>query len=75
MPREPLPRAAGLRLEGELYNPGDVLRQSNPVEGRIIREWSWPSFFTAETTRTETRAPVRRRPKRGWLTVEPWRLP
>jgi hypothetical protein len=34
--------------EGKLYNPGDVLRQSNPVEGRIIREWPWQSKFFAE---------------------------
>jgi hypothetical protein len=34
--------------EGQLYNPGQILRQSNPVEARIISEWPWPSFFTAE---------------------------
>ena len=62
--------------EGQLYNPGQILRQSNPVEARIISEWPWPSFFTAETTRTETRAPVRRQPKRDWLAEPPlWRLP
>ena len=34
--------------EGKLYNPGVVLRQSTPVEARIINEWPWPSKFSAE---------------------------
>lgn len=55
--------------EGQLYNPGQILRQSNPIEASIIREWPWPNFFTAETTRTEKRAPARRRPRRGWLAA------
>ena len=41
-------RVLRLRLGGTLYNPGDVLRQSNPVEARIISEWPWPSKFSAE---------------------------
>ena len=74
--RERLPRVALLRLGGTALQPRRVLRQSNPVEARIISEWPWPSFFTAETTRTETCAPVRRQPKRDWLAEPPlWRLP
>ena len=56
-------------FEGRLYSTGQTLRQSNPVEARIIRELPWPSFFSAETTRTETRPSVRRRPKRDWLAA------
>jgi hypothetical protein len=46
--------------EGKSYNPGDVLRLSDPLHTRIIREWPWPSkFFSAGTgthraTRTRT---------------------
>ena len=46
--------------EGQLYNPGQILRQSNPVEARIISEWPWPSRFpsagtgTHRATRTRT---------------------
>ena len=33
-------------FEGKAYEAG--VRQSNPVEARIIREWPWPSKFSAE---------------------------
>lgn len=56
-------------FEGKVFKVGDSLRPSDPLEGRIIREWPWPSFFTAETMRTETRAPARRRPRREWLAA------
>jgi hypothetical protein len=49
-------------FEGRVYGTGHILRQSNPIEARIIREWPWPSFFSAEPPRTETRTPTRRRP-------------
>ena len=56
-------------FEGRLYSTGQILRQSHSVEAKIISERPWPSFFTAETTRTETRARVRRQPKRDWLAA------
>ena len=34
--------------DGQLYNPGRILRQSNPIEATIISEWPWPSKFSAE---------------------------
>lgn len=63
-------------FEGRLYSTGQILRQSNPLEARLIKEWSLPGFFSAEADSVTKRAPVRRKPKRDWLTVEPpWRLP
>ena len=34
--------------EGQLYNPGDVRRLSDPLQARVIKEWPWPSKFSAE---------------------------
>jgi hypothetical protein len=35
-------------FEGQVFHAGDILRQSNPVEARIISEWPWASKFSAE---------------------------
>jgi hypothetical protein len=46
-------------FEGRLYSTGQILRQSNPLEARIIKEWQLPGFFfsgagTHQATRTRT---------------------
>jgi hypothetical protein len=30
-------------FEGHVYHVGDILRLSDPLEARVIREWPWPS--------------------------------
>ena len=50
VPREQLPRVAPLRLGGKTLQPRPDLRQSNPAKTKIIREWPWPSFFTADVS-------------------------
>jgi hypothetical protein len=39
-------------FEGRLYHAGHILRASDPLEARIIREWPWPSFFPSAGTGT-----------------------
>ena len=52
-------------FEGNAYHVGDVLRLSDPLQARGIKEWPWPSsFLSAGAGTTGPRAPVRRRLKR-----------
>ena len=47
-------------FEGNAYHVGDVLRLSDPLQARGIKEWPWPSSFlsagagTYRATRTRT---------------------
>ena len=46
-------------FEGKVFKVGDSLRPSDPLEGRIIREWPWPSSFLSGAG---THRPTRRTP-------------
>ena len=35
-------------FEGQVFHAGDILRLSDPLQARIIKDWSWPSKFSAE---------------------------
>jgi hypothetical protein len=62
--------------EGKLIREGAVLSTDVPAQARIVGEWPWPDFFSAEPEPARTDAqtrPVGRRPKRDWLAE--WRLP
>ena len=49
-------------FEGRVYHASDILRLSDPLQARVIKEWPWPSrFFSAGAgthRATRTRKPL-----------------